>query len=381
MGKVESKREQKMYKKELKEIKAMEKASNKLPTQAILKRRQDRYWNLVPLGVCIGKKGKKQILGWYLNDQNFNDDAFESVPSTSLLISGVTGSGTSVVKKAIISHIHDYPGKFQLIGSDIKRIEFLCDADKFNSLLLDVRSTADAVALLQNMMMERFKLMEKYKVNNIYKLENIHAEVPYYEIRYTNKLYQFDKIFTIDVNLDETDPHYGKLKMWYPTGKQPKTITIEQIYNALQDGTLKEAVVDGNIITKDNITRTTGMFKANAIVFMADELAELMTSEDYKSVDTIKTALGSIARLGRAAGVHLVLCCQRASGSVISTDLKNNIQMSILLGGFDDGASTLIFEQDLSRYCKPQIKGRGFIQTGNNILETQIFEGKESLFI
>jgi len=32
-----------------------------------------------------------------------------------------------------------------------------------------------------------------------------------------------------------------------------------------------------------------------------------MTSDDYKSVDTVKSALGSIARLGRAAGVHLAL--------------------------------------------------------------------------
>lgn len=52
-----------------------------------------------------------------------------------------------------------------------------------------------------------------------------------------------------------------------------------------------------------------------------------MTSEDYKSVDTVKGALGSIARLGRAAAVHLALACQRASGSTISTDLKNNIQI------------------------------------------------------
>lgn len=52
-----------------------------------------------------------------------------------------------------------------------------------------------------------------------------------------------------------------------------------------------------------------------------------MTSDDYKSVDTVKSALGSIARLGRAAAVHLALACQRASGSTISTDLKNNIQI------------------------------------------------------
>lgn len=52
-----------------------------------------------------------------------------------------------------------------------------------------------------------------------------------------------------------------------------------------------------------------------------------MNSDDYKSVDTVKQALGSIARLGRAAAVHLALACQRASGNTISTDLKNNIQI------------------------------------------------------
>ena len=63
-----------------------------------------------------------------------------------------------------------------------------------------------------------------------------------------------------------------------------------------------------------------------------------MTSDDYKSVDTVRNALGSIARLGRAAAVHLALACQRPSGSTINGDLKNNIQMGVLLGGFDDGA-------------------------------------------
>lgn len=72
-----------------------------------------------------------------------------------------------------------------------------------------------------------------------------------------------------------------------------------------------------------------------------------MTSDDYKSVDTVRNALGSIARLGRAAAVHLALACQRPSGSTINGDLKNNIQMGVLLGGFDDGASTMMFDKDL----------------------------------
>lgn len=98
-----------------------------------------------------------------------------------------------------------------------------------------------------------------------------------------------------------------------------------------------------------------------------------MNSDDYKSVDTVKQALGSIARLGRAAGVHLALAAQRASGGTINSDLKNNIQMSCLLGGFDSGASTLMFEKDISNLAKPEIKGRGFLQSGNEIIETQTY--------
>ena len=47
--------------------------------------------------------------------------------------------------------------------------------------------------------------------------------------------------------------------------------------------------------------------------------------------------------------------------------------MSCLLGGFDDGASTLMFEKDISNQAKPQIKGRGFVGSGNEIIETQTY--------
>ena len=47
--------------------------------------------------------------------------------------------------------------------------------------------------------------------------------------------------------------------------------------------------------------------------------------------------------------------------------------MSCLLGGFDDGASTLMFEKDISNQCKPEIKGRGFVGSGNEIIETQTY--------
>lgn len=47
--------------------------------------------------------------------------------------------------------------------------------------------------------------------------------------------------------------------------------------------------------------------------------------------------------------------------------------MSMLLGGFDSGSSTLMFEKDISQLAKPQIKGRAFLQSGNDIIETQTY--------
>lgn len=207
---------------------------------------------------------------------------------------------------------------------------------------LDVPTAAATVANFQRVMMDRFKFMEQQQVNNIYKIKN--KEVNFYEV-YGQKV-QFDEMFELMLDLDTNDRNYSKLKAIYPDGRQPNIITIEEIYNGMQEGKwegrnpqLPEVKGFNSYIDKNSIRKTKGIYTPKILLFLADELNELMTSDDYKSVDTVKQALGSIARLGRAAAVHLALACQRASGSTISTDLKNNIQMSVLLGGFDDGAS------------------------------------------
>lgn len=243
-------------------------------------------------------------------------------------------------------------------------------------MALDVPTAADAVANFQQIMMDRFKFMEQMQVNNVYKIKD--KEVNYFEVM--GKKVQFDEIFELMVDLDESDRNYSKMKAIYPDGRQPIITTIQKIYDGMMEGKwegrnpqLPEVKGYNSYIDKNSIRMTKGIYVPKVLLFLADELNELMTSDDYKSVDVVKQALGSIARLGRAAAVHLALACQRASGSTISTDLKNNIQMSVLLGGFDDGASQLMFEKDISQLAKPQIKGRGFIGSGNEIIETQTY--------
>ena len=249
---------------------------------------------------------------------------------------------------------------------------------------MDVATAAATAAEFQHQMMNRFRFMEEQQVNNIYKIKD--REVDYFE--WAGEKFQFDEMFELMVDLDESDRNFEKMKMIYPkdelyglgTHRQPLIISIKDIYDGMMEGKWdgrhpQMPVMKGvnSFIDKNSIRKTKGIFVPKILLLLCDELNELMTSDDYKSVDTVKNALGSIARLGRAAAVHLALACQRASGGTISTDLKNNIQMCCLLGGFDDGASTLMFEKDISNQAKPQIKGRGFVGSGNEIIETQTY--------
>ena len=125
-----------------------------------------------------------------------------------------------------------------------------------------------------------------------------------------------------------------------------------------------------------DIKQIDGEYRPKAMLMIVDEMSEVMSGgsgSGYKLVNSIQQSLGSIARLGRAAGCGLVLATQRPSSNVIDADLKNNIQMYCLLGDFDASASTLLFDTDISSRSKPEIKGRGFLKSGKQILEFQSF--------
>ena len=126
-------------------------------------------------------------------------------------------------------------------------------------------------------------------------------------------------------------------------------------------------------IGSDDITKTTGAYRPKAVMLLIDEMSEVMSSPNFKLVNAIQSNISSIARLGRAAGCGLVLATQRPSSNVINADLKNNIQIGVLLGDFDASASTLIFDEDISNLSKPEIKGRGFVKSGKKISEFQSY--------
>lgn len=108
----------------------------------------------------------------------------------------------------------------------------------------------------------------------------------------------------------------------------------------------------------------------HALMVMIDESYAFLAvtgnkTDDGKAKDALKgeasAAIGDIARLGRAAGVHLVMATQRPDATVIYGELKQNLSARIAAGRADTIASQMTLDNDQATRLPP-IKGRGYFQ-------------------
>ena len=322
----------------------------KLPTMVEYQESDD--WRFIPLGVALTNTNEIIPLNWQLT-YNKDDNRFLS---TSCLVCGQVGSGKTNVLNSVINHTSAFADKFQTIVCDTYG-QFPNVENKKGVVchISDIKEIADVINFVVKYMMNRFKFMEKNQTNSIYKL--IGMDVDYY--RYNGKDLQFDELVSFELPSNE----FNSEKKAYVSNTQ--IATIEELYKRYQD---EEFIMDSPIVKIEQRP-----FVCKNIMVVIDSLSELMNNADYKSVETIKQCLGSIARLGRVAGVNVTLACQRANGATISSDLLANIQLRILVGGCDDSASLILFERNISERTRPDIKGRGFVQCGMSLDEAQFF--------
>ena len=83
-------------------------------------------------------------------------------------------------------------------------------------------------------------------------------------------------------------------------------------------------------------------------IFACDELAEILdktglTKEQKEIVVKIEGLLGTLARQGRAFGIHLILATQRPDSSILNGQIKNNINCRIC-GRADNVLSMIILD-------------------------------------
>ena len=83
-------------------------------------------------------------------------------------------------------------------------------------------------------------------------------------------------------------------------------------------------------------------------IFACDELAEMLdktglAKDQKETVNKIEGLLSTIARQGRAFGIHLILATQRPDSTILNGQIKNNINCRIC-GRADNVLSLIILD-------------------------------------
>lgn len=112
------------------------------------------------------------------------------------------------------------------------------------------------------------------------------------------------------------------------------------------------------------------------IVLFCDELAEMTdktgaSKEDKAAIDELIKSLSTIARLGRAAGIHLILGTQRPDANVLPGQIKNNVDYRIC-GRADDVLSRIVLDNDLAASLPKTLQGR-FVNTDGHEIQAYYF--------
>lgn len=89
-------------------------------------------------------------------------------------------------------------------------------------------------------------------------------------------------------------------------------------------------------------------------------------TDDAKAAQALKgdasSKIGSIARLGRAAGVHLMIATQRPDAKLISGELKSNLGARFACGQMQSTASSMVLENNEATRTPGNPKGRAIIK-------------------
>ncbi|MFN9066316.1 MAG: FtsK/SpoIIIE domain-containing protein [Bdellovibrionales bacterium] len=116
--------------------------------------------------------------------------------------------------------------------------------------------------------------------------------------------------------------------------------------------------------------------KKDLIVVAVDEAAELYaeksrSDEDYEMFRRSQEITNSIARLGRAAGIHLILATQKVNKESINTSIQENISVRMCFRmNTLQGSLQVLGNKDALELSS--IPGRGIFQHSNKQTEVQV---------
>lgn len=113
--------------------------------------------------------------------------------------------------------------------------------------------------------------------------------------------------------------------------------------------------------------------RLNRIVIACDEVSELLdktgaSKELKEQIAKIESALSTIARQGRAFGIHLVLATQRPDANILSGQIKNNIDCRIC-GRADNVLSQIVLDNTDAADLIPKNATGRFLKNDGTIFQ------------
>lgn len=117
------------------------------------------------------------------------------------------------------------------------------------------------------------------------------------------------------------------------------------------------------------------------IIFACDEVAEMLDKtglikEQKQKVAEIEAYISTIARLGRAFGIHLFLATQRPDANVISGQIKNNIDCRIC-GRADGVLSQIILDKTDANDIIPKTSQGRFLMNDGTVFQAYWFDDEK----
>ena len=141
---------------------------------------------------------------------------------------------------------------------------------------------------------------------------------------------------------------------------------------ALLSGTSYSNIDEYNLGTGAHLAR---------YIFACDEIAEVldktgMDNARKKQIGQLENSLSTIARQGRAFGIHLILATQRPDANIIPGQIKNNMDFRVC-GRADSVLSQIILDNTCAADQIPKDARGRFITGDGTVFQGYLFDEEQ----
>ena len=249
----------------------------------------------------------------------------------------------------LVEHISNNDNYHMIIANPMITNSLNYAGAKNTSIISNLYELQYASEVIYSIMMDRFRYLEQARMTKIDKLDVILSK-----ISINGKTYNWDDVILVHRSTSEfiQERNFSRISAYKNI---VVLMTAREIYETLmKDENICLEMVNyyrgqSRYITKGSIAKiqATEKYEPKDIILCINDPKTYMVSDDYYAVDKIKSNIGNIIRLGKTVGIQVAFVANYIGGSAINTNMVVNIENKTLVGNFNAGISSIMFEKIL----------------------------------